>query len=120
MTSLGAQPHYQHQAYANHSVMENGSDGSDDEGFMQGDIITDHQHSYHQQQQQQQATYYQQHQYQQQYGQSDAAPQLEPAIQANEHVQDGVQEEEMYSDDDESSTASIPDENIDFSLTYAL
>jgi hypothetical protein len=28
-------------------------------------------------------------------------------------------EEEMYSDDG-SSTASIPDEDIDFSLTYAL
>ena len=34
-------------------------------------------------------------------------------------MQEGLDEEE-YSDDDDESEADIPDENIDFSLTYAL
>jgi hypothetical protein len=34
-------------------------------------------------------------------------------------MQEGLDEEE-YSDDDDESEQDVPDENIDFSLTYAL
>lgn len=77
------------------------------------------------QHQQQQARYYQQHQ--QQYGINEHQQQQQPqqqqvhiqnnGVHANDG-QDGLEDDDMYSDD--SSTASIPDENIDFSLTYAL
>jgi hypothetical protein len=40
------------------------------------------------------------------------------AIHRHEVMHDGLEDEDAFSDD--SSSASIPDENIDFSLTYAL
>ena len=93
---------------------------------MEGAIDMNQAHFYHQQQQQ--AMYYQQHQQGlaggsgqgQGQGSQDAGPSRNPnhGLITQGDMQDGLDEEEDYSDT--SSTASIPDENIDFSLTYAL
>ncbi|KAK6908752.1 hypothetical protein I203_102755 [Kwoniella mangroviensis CBS 8507] len=128
----------QHQMYQHHSqsIMEDASeddhdhdprmngydDDEDDDESIEGDInMMDpaHAHFYHQQQQQ--ALYYQQHQ--QQHGsQMDLNNPAGPSSKQNMNNQNqgGLEgEEEMYSDE-ESDTDSMPDENIDFSLTYAL
>lgn len=141
LTPLQHQNHaYQHQQVhmypSQHSIMEDLSDDErshededeeemgDDESF-EGDIVQHHggvhhpdQNSFYRQQQQQ-AIYYQQHK--QQHGEGEAGPsRTSPSKGINAQAQDGLEDEDMYSDDDESSTASIPDEDIDFSLTYAL
>ena len=102
MTTLAPQPQYPHQSYPNQSIMEDASDDGDDD---------DDEQFY--EQQAQQAMYYQQHQQQQ-------ISHAGPAQQANLHTeaQERMEDEETYSDD--SSMASIPDENINFSLHYAL
>jgi hypothetical protein len=108
-----------HYTPEGHSVMEDVSDDEtvDSEGEIESDpelereleMDADQQRFY--QHQQQQAMYYQQHQ------QQNSNPDL-----SNPHPDATVKDdstEDAFSDDD-SSTASIPDENIDFSLTYAL
>jgi hypothetical protein len=77
------------------------------------------------QQQQQQAMYYQHHP-QQLDGNGNPAD-AGPSSRLAQHglitqgdMQEGLDEEEDFSDEDEESEADIPDENIDFSLTYAL
>lgn len=123
------QQHYQMEhVYPNQSVMED-SDG-DEEDSMEGAIDMDqaqyYQHQQQHQQQQQQGTYYQYHQPQHDSrgGLADAGPSSRMATHdliTHGDMQEGLEEEE-YSDedDDDESNASIPDENIDFSLTYAL
>jgi hypothetical protein len=124
------QQHYQmERVYPNQSVM--GDSDGDEEDSMEGAIDMDQAQYYqhqqqHQQQQQQQGTYYQYHQPQQdgRGDSADAGPSSRLATQdliTHGDMQEGLDEEE-YSDedDDDESTASIPDENIDFSLTYAL
>jgi hypothetical protein len=108
--------------------MEDTSDSGDDfeDDSMEGAIDMNQAQFYHQQQQQ--AIYYQQHQHGHSgasgpgqghgHGSQDAGPSRNSGLVTHGDMQDGLEEEE-YSDD-ESSTASIPDENIDFSLTYAL
>ncbi|KAK4685392.1 hypothetical protein P7C73_g4761, partial [Tremellales sp. Uapishka_1] len=84
-----------------HSIMDDISDSGDDESF-QGDIVMDQQ-AFYQHQHQQQQMQYEQHQ--------------------AENPNANVTEEELEDEDafsDESSVASVPDEHIDFSLTYAL
>jgi len=115
MAPLAPRLGFYHQAYPHHSVMEDASDDGDDE---------DEEQSY--EQQQQQAMYYQQqrhhhHQQQQQQQQQQhfGSPGTIQQANAQPDGQDGIEDDEIYSDD-ESSAASIPDENIDFSLTYAL
>ncbi|ORY34860.1 hypothetical protein BCR39DRAFT_515181 [Naematelia encephala] len=74
------------------------------------------------QQQQQQHQHQQHHQQQHQQQQQQQQQEQQQLQRANGHG-DGEGDEPMEDDDmysDESSTASIPDENIDFSLTYAL
>lgn len=126
--AVGIQPQHvqmdaRNRPYPNHSVMEDTSDSGDDQDndSMEGDIDMDQAHFYHQQQQQ--AMYYQQHQ--QQFANGSASQDAGPSSRSSSNglithgdMQEGLDEEE-YSDD-ESSVASIPDENIDFSLTYAL
>ncbi len=114
MAPLAPRLGFYHQAYPHHSVMEDASDDGDDE---------DEEQSY--EQQQQQAMYYQQqrhhHQQQQQQQQQQhfGSPGTIQQANAQPDGQEGIEDDEIYSDD-ESSAASIPDENIDFSLTYAL
>jgi len=114
MAPLAPRLEFYHQAYPHHSVMEDASDDGDDE---------DEEQSY--EQQQRQAMYYQQqrhhHQQQQQQQQQQhfGSPGTIQQANAQPDGQDGIEDDEIYSDD-ESSAASIPDENIDFSLTYAL
>ncbi|WWD20143.1 hypothetical protein CI109_104619 [Kwoniella shandongensis] len=132
-----AQPHHfqqQQQYYPSQSVMEDSDDADrreddddeedeeeDDDESIQGDyeMDPDHAHFYHQQQQQ--AIYYQQHQQQKNASQSDGnATGAGPSTRqqdVNPAQQDA--DEEAYSDEG-SDTDSMPDENIDFSLTYAL
>ncbi|WVF68607.1 hypothetical protein IAT40_003377 [Kwoniella sp. CBS 6097] len=139
MAAIAAQPHhhYQQHLYPSQSVMEDASDDDehdhnddhdmdeDDDESIEGDLIDPaHAHFYHQQQQQ--ALYYQQHQ--QQHGSTDSvggAGSAGPSRQNNaQHHQQ--QQQQVLDDDDgaysdeESDTDSMPDENIDFSLTYAL
>lgn len=128
MAAIGVQPQamqhqQQHRPYPNQSVMEDTSDSGEeyDNDSMEGAIDMNQAHFYNQQHQQ--AIYYQQHQQQLSGGPGNGAQEAGPSRNANGLIthgdmQDGLDEEE-YSDD-ESSTASIPDENIDFSLTYAL
>ncbi|WWC92990.1 uncharacterized protein L201_007954 [Kwoniella dendrophila CBS 6074] len=99
---------------------EHEDDEEDDDESIEGDILDPaHAHFYHQQQQQ--ALYYQQHQ--QQHGsQTDLTnPSTVSKQQMNnaQHSSGLEGDEEVYSDE-ESDTDSMPDENIDFSLTYAL
>ncbi len=112
MSLLAPQHNYQQQVYPNHSIMEDASDDGDDE---EDPYFYEHQH----QQQQQQAIYCQQRQQQQQQSPDGVGQTLQVHPQVHVETGDGIEDEEMYSDD-ESSTASVPDENIDFSLTYAL
>ncbi|WWC65707.1 uncharacterized protein I303_108328 [Kwoniella dejecticola CBS 10117] len=125
------QPHQ--QMYPSQSVMEDvsddeqhvnghpnphGDDSEDDDESIEGDIMDPaHAHFYHRQQQQ--ALYYQQHQ--QQHGSTTDLTSTVPASSSKSNMNNGVGDgdEEMYSDE-ESDTDSMPDENIDFSLTYAL
>ncbi|WRT69525.1 uncharacterized protein IL334_006512 [Kwoniella shivajii] len=140
--------HQQQHMYSTQSVMEDvsdeehdmdeheleGADEDDDDESMQGDMIDSaHAHFYHQQQQQ--AQYYQQHQQQHSGSQSDLtnpasasgpsrplSQQQQQQQQQQQHQQQQQQvegEDDAYSDE-ESDTDSMPDENIDFSLTYAL
>ena len=114
----------QQHVYPNHSIMEDSDDGEDEEDSMEGAIDMNQAQFY--QQQQQQATYYQNHQ-QHMVGSGNSAD-AGPSSRVSQNglithgdMQEGLDEEE-YSDDDEDdeSEADIPDENIDFSLTYAL
>lgn len=125
--AVGIQPQHvqvgtNNRAYPQQSVMEDTSDSGEDQDndSMEGAIDMDQAHFYHQQQQQ--AQYYQQHQQNIANNgvSSDAGPsrRSENGLITHGDMQEGLDEEE-YSDD-ESSVASIPDENIDFSLTYAL
>jgi hypothetical protein len=114
----------QQHVYPNHSIMEDSDDGEDEEDSMEGAIDVNQAQFY--QQQQQQAAYYQNHQQQLDGSgnQADAGPSSRVAqngLITHGDMQEGLDEEE-YSDDDEDdeSEADIPDENIDFSLTYAL
>lgn len=132
---MGIQPeavqqNQQHRPYPNQSIMEDTSDSGEEfeSDYMDGAIDMNQAHFYHQQQQQ--AIYYQQHRQGpsgapgqgpnqgQGQGSQDAGPSRNSGLMTHGDMQD-VLEEDDYSDD-ESSTASIPDENIDFSLTYAL
>lgn len=131
------QPHHQNHVHVDehdrvqvdqmrpqqHSIMEDVSDSGDEEESFEGEMDEDQDRFYHSQAQQ--ALYYQQHQQQH----AEASGQNRGLEREHQHDGDYDHEqqqgherdedEEMYSDD-ESSTASIPDENIDFSLTYAL
>ncbi|RSH93410.1 hypothetical protein EHS25_007766 [Saitozyma podzolica] len=104
-----------------HSIMEDVSDSGDEEESFEGEMDEDQDRFYHSQAQQ--ALYYQQHQQQhaEASGQNRGLEREHDGDYEHEQQQgnERVEDEEMYSDD-ESSTASIPDENIDFSLTYAL
>ncbi|WVW86747.1 hypothetical protein I302_108801 [Kwoniella bestiolae CBS 10118] len=141
----GGQQHHhrpqQQQMYQHHSqsIMEDASDeehdhhmnghgdedDEDDDESIEGDInMMDPAHAHFYQQQQQQALYYQQHQ--QQHGSQTDLTNPSGSSKQNMNNQNnngngvGVEgDEEMYSDE-ESDTDSMPDENIDFSLTYAL
>lgn len=112
----------QQHVYPNHSIMEDSDDGDDEEDSMEGAIDMNQAQFYQQQHQQQ--MYYQNHQQQSDgsggsldAGQSSRMAQHGLITQGD--MQEGLDEEE-YSDDDDESEADIPDENIDFSLTYAL
>jgi hypothetical protein len=118
------QQYQMEHVYPNHSVMED-SDEGDEEDSMEGAIDMDqaqyYQQRHQQQQQQQQGTYYQYTQ--PQHDSQDAGPSSRLAqhgLITHGDMQEGLDEEEYSDDDDDESTASIPDENIDFSLTYAL
>ncbi|OCF46085.1 hypothetical protein I317_00175 [Kwoniella heveanensis CBS 569] len=131
MAAIAAQPHhhYQQHLYPSQSVMEDASDDDDhgdhdhdmdedDDESIEGDLIDPaHAHFYHQQQQQ--ALYYQQHQ--QQHGSSDSVGGgAGPSRQNSAQQQQGLDDDDGAYSDEESDTDSMPDENIDFSLTYAL
>lgn len=105
----------------------------DEEDSMNGDYDAE-QHNFYLQQQQQ-AMYY--HQHRQINGLKEgmisglggngningngAGPsRIQAQPQRYEGMHDGLEDDDEAFSDDESSTASIPDENIDFSLTYAL
>ncbi|WVR08214.1 hypothetical protein IAU60_005261 [Kwoniella sp. DSM 27419] len=127
------QYHYHHgQPYPSHSVMEDGSeddqsheidddDDDDDDESIEGDAINPVQaHFYHQQRQQ--AMYYQQHQAQ--HGvtpvlEKKGGPSRQPSQVEQREGDDEDGEEEDYVEVI-SDTDSMPDENIDFSLTHAL
>ena len=135
MATVGIQPQHQgpqqrqyhHQmqqqhVYPNHSIMED-SDGDDEEDSMEGAIDVNQAQFY--QQQQQQNMYYQHHQ--QQLDGSGNPVDSGSSSRMNQNglitqgdMQEGLDEEEYSDDEDEESEADIPDENIDFSLTYAL
>ncbi|WWC73524.1 uncharacterized protein I206_107496 [Kwoniella pini CBS 10737] len=124
------QNQYQQHMYPSQSVMEDESDdehdlnghqnsqeeeSEEDDDSIEGDTMDPaHAHFYHQQQQQ--AMYYQQHQ-QQHSSTTDLSGTASSSRSNNNNG--GAEDEEMYSDE-ESDTDSMPDENIDFSLTYAL
>ncbi|WVQ96141.1 hypothetical protein IAU59_003244 [Kwoniella sp. CBS 9459] len=129
MAAIAAQPHhhYQQHLYPSQSVMEEASDDDehdmdeDDDESIEGDLMDPaHAHFYHQQQQQ--ALYYQQHQ--QQHGSTDsvggAGPSRQNSAQQQQQQQQGLDDDDGAYSDEESDTDSMPDENIDFSLTYAL
>ena len=105
MAALASQPHLSQQSYPNQSLVEDVSEDGDDEDDGRFYDSQPQQMIYYQQQQQQNMT---------------SGAGTSQQVNGLEEGQDAVEDEEMYSDD-ESSTASIPDESyIDFSLTYAL
>ena len=116
MVSLAPEPQVvSYHSYPSHSIMEDVSDSESDPD-LEAELDPDQQRFY--EQQQQQATYYQQHT--SAHGSSDQVNMINGRGQGSGGSgEGGMEDEDMYSDD-ESSTASIPDENIDFSLTYAL
>ena len=105
MAALASQPHHPQQSYSTQSLMEDSSDDGEDEDNGRFYDPQPQQMTYYQQQQQQPLT---------------SGAGTSHQVNGLGEGQDGGEDEEMYSDD-ESSTASIPDESyIDFSLTYAL
>jgi hypothetical protein len=105
------------QHYPTHSGIDDVSEDetSDDEMGDHEESFDMEQHNFYHRQQQQ-ALFYQQHQ--QQHGQSDAAGPSRPSVK--KHPQSELEDDDVDYSDDGSSTASIPDENIDYGLTYAL
>lgn len=98
-----------HTAPPSQSIMEDASDTESDPD-LDAHLDPDQQQFY--QRQQEQAMYYQQHT-------SQHGSQTDLSAAARHSKVDTGDDGEMYSDDD-SSTASIPDDNINFELTYAL
>ena len=98
-----------HTVPPSHSFIEDASDTESDPD-LDAHLDPDQQQFY--QRQQEQAMYYQQHT-------SQHGSQTDLKAASRHSKIDTGDEEEMYSDDD-SSTASIPDDNINFELTSAL